>query len=141
MADTVERLEAKRTALLQAVAETGDMRPGSITETFRRCGKANCACAGPGQRGHGPFYAFTRRVKGKTQTVQLRPGPHLSKLLREVERYHAFRRTCEELVAVNDALCQLRPVAGESESAARQAVKKKLPRSSMRRWRARSTAS
>lgn len=140
MAQALEELETKRAALLQGLSETGDMRQGSITESYRSCGKRNCGCAHPKHPGHGPFYAFTRKVNGKTQTIQLRPGPELSKLLREVETYHTFRRAIEELVEVNDAICRLRPVEVEAESAPRQALKKKLPRSSKRRWRARSSS-
>jgi hypothetical protein len=137
MAETLEALETKRAALLRALSETGDMRQGSISESYRSCGKRNCGCASPKHPGHGPFYAFTRKVDGKTQTVQLRPGPELSKLLREVETYHQFRRAIEDLVEVNEAICRLRPVATEAESSQRHALKKKLPRSSRRRWRAR----
>jgi len=139
MADTLEELETRRTALLRALAETGDMRQGSITECYRPCGKSNCACVGPKHPGHGPFYAFTRKVGGKTQTIQLRPGPQLTKLLREVDTYHQFRRKIEDLVEVNEAICRLRPVEETTESPQRQALKKKLPKSSRRRWRARSS--
>lgn len=44
MANTSERLEGKRAALLEQLAATGDMRRGSITETYRRCGQPDCAC-------------------------------------------------------------------------------------------------
>ncbi len=139
MAQTLEELETRRTALLCALAETGDMRQGSITESYRPCGKSNCACVEPKHPGHGPFYAFTRKVGGKTQTIQLRPGPELTKLLREVDTYHQFRRKIEDLVEVNEAICRLRVVEETTESAPRQALKEKLPRSSRRRWRARSS--
>lgn len=139
MAETLEQLETKRAALLRALADTGDMRQGSITESYRPCGKGNCACAETAHGGHGPFYAFTRKVGGKTQTIQLRPGSELTKLLREVETYHEFRRAIEDLVAVNEAICCLRPVE-EAESPQRRALKKKLPKSSRRRWREKSSA-
>lgn len=140
MGERLEQWESKRAALLTALAETGDMRQGSISETYRRCGKGNCACAQARHGGHGPFYAFTRKVGGKTQTIQLRPGPALTKLLREVARYHQFRRLVEDLVEVNEAICRLRPVEVVEEPPERRAVKKKLPRSSMRRWRGRWSA-
>ena len=120
MAETLEELETKRTALLGALSATGDMRQGSITESYRSCGKSNCGCAHQKHPGHGPFYAFTRKVDGKTHTIQLRPGPDLSKLLREVETYHQFRRAIEDLVEVNEAICRLRPVDDQAESPQRQ---------------------
>lgn len=139
MAEALEELETRRRALLRSLAETGDMRQGSITESYRPCGKSNCACVEPKHPGHGPFYAFTRKVGGKTQTIQLRPGPELTKLLGEVGTYHQFRRQVEDLVEVNEAICRLRPVEETTESAQRQGLKKKLPKSSRRRWRARSS--
>jgi len=33
------------------------------------CGKPSCACHGTPPRLHGPYYQWTRKVKGKTQTV------------------------------------------------------------------------
>jgi hypothetical protein len=139
MADTIEQLEGKRAALLEHLAATGDMRRGSITETYRPCGKPDCACTVPEHPGHGPFYAFTRKVGGKTQTVQLRPGARLTKLEREVETYRQFRRTCQELVAVNETICEGRPQEDDRDLAARRTLKKKSPRSSRQRWRTKSS--
>lgn len=112
MTDPLTRLQARRAALLRTLAATGDMRRGSITEVYRSCGKPNCACAAPDHPGHGPYYAFTRKIDGKTKTLQLRPGPVLDKLEREVACYHNFRATCERLIEVNEALCDARPVDG-----------------------------
>jgi len=139
MADSIEQLEDKRAGLLKDLAHTGDMRRGSITETYRSCGKADCACTARAHPGHGPFYAFTRKVGGKTQSVQLRPGARLTKLEREVENYRQFRQTCQELVDVNETLCELRPVDDEGEAAARRTLKKKSPRRSRRRLRSKSS--
>lgn len=110
MSDPVSKLEFDRAALLQALAATGDMRRGSITEVYRSCGKSACACAAADHPGHGPYYAFTKKVEGKTRTLQLRPGPLLEKIEREVTAYRVFRETCERLVLVNEALCDRRPV-------------------------------
>lgn len=140
MADTIDQLEEKRVALLEQLAETGDMRRGSITEAYRSCGKPNCACMVEDHPGHGPFYAFTRKVEGKTQTVQLRPGARLQKLEREVATYRQFRQTCQELVSLNETICESRSVEEAAESGERRALKKKLPRRSKRRSRARSSA-
>jgi hypothetical protein len=122
------------------LAETGDMRRGSITEAYRPCGKADCACTARDHPGHGPFYAYTRKVSGKTKTVQLRPGTRLTRLDREVETYRQFRQACQELVAVNETLCELRPVEEERDVPARRTLKKKLPRSSRQRSRSKSSA-
>ena len=110
MPESIESLEARRSRLLSELAQMGDIRPGSITEVYRRCGKKSCWCAQTDQPGHGPFYAFTRKVRGKTQSVQLRPGPLLSKLQAEVQAYRDFRQRCEEIVALSEKICGARPV-------------------------------
>ena len=46
----VDELERRRAALYARLAATGDFRAGSINETYRRCGKPNCACAQSGRR-------------------------------------------------------------------------------------------
>ena len=106
----IPKVEAERSALLRKLAATGDMRRGSITETYRSCGKPTCACGSADHTGHGPYYAFTRKVGGKTKTLQMRPGPVLSKMEREVGAYKEFRATCDRLVEVNEAICDARPV-------------------------------
>ena len=52
--------------------------------------------------GHGPFYAFTRKVGGQDPDVQLRPGARLTKLEREVETYRPVPPGDQELVEVNE---------------------------------------
>jgi hypothetical protein len=138
MGSAIEELEKRRGSLCEALAQIGDMRRGSISEVYRSCGKPSCACTAADHPGHGPFYAFTRKEAGKTKTLQLREGPRLAKREREVEAYHEFQATCEKLVDVNEAICEARPVA-PVEAAARRGLKRKLPRSSKRRWRRRSS--
>jgi len=109
------------------------MRQGTITEVYRACGKPNCRCANPGDPGHGPYYAFTRKVGGKTKTLQLRAGPSLFKLEGEVEAYRQFRGLCTELVKVNEAICQARTLGDEAASdevkkTSSKSFKKKLRR-------------
>jgi len=132
MTRSLEELESQRAALLRALAQTGDMRRGSINEVFRRCGKANCCCADAGHPGHGPFYAYTTKVAGKTKTLQLRPGALLAKLEREVAEYKHFRATSDRVIEVNEQLCNARPEAAAQEKKrrlARRSSAKSRPRS------------
>lgn len=115
MAKSLEELESQRAGLLRALAQTGDMRRGSINEVYRRCGKDNCACADPTHPGHGPFYAYTTKVAGKTKTLQLRPGALLSKIEREVSEYKHFRATSERVIEVSEQLCNARPMVAAQE--------------------------
>ena len=132
MARSLEGLESQRAGLLRELAQTGDMRRGSINEVYRRCGKDNCACADPTHPGHGPFYAYTTKVEGKTKTLQLRPGALLSKIEREVAEYKHFRATSERVIEVNEQICDARPEAAAQEK------KRRLPRRSSNKSRPRS---
>ena len=108
MSKPLKQLEAERAALLRQLAAAGDMRRGSINEVYRRCGKDNCACANRPHPGHGPYYAYTTKVDGKTHTLQLRPGPRLATLEQEVAEYKRFRATSDQVIAVNEQICNAR---------------------------------
>lgn len=107
----LEQLQAEKLNLITELTQAGDMRRGSITEVFRRCGKDNCACAAADHDGHGPYYAYTVKVDAKTKTLQLRPGPLLSKLEREVDEYKKFRETADRVIEISEQICDARPVA------------------------------
>lgn len=102
-------LEDQRARLYAQLAATGDFRRGSVSENYRRCGKANCVCAHPGHRGHGPRYLWTRSVAGgKTKGRQV-AGPELGKVRRELATYQQFVAVSEQIVAVSEAVCEARP--------------------------------
>ncbi len=132
MAPSTEALERRRAEILREMQGLGEMRRGSIVEQYLKCGKTPCCCQTPGHRGHGPYFTFTRKVQGKTQTRQLRPGPLLAKLRQEVETYHRFRRLSEQLVEVNERLCERRPVGAAAPGVGPTEVKKTSPRPSRR---------
>ena len=54
--------------MLDQLASVGEMRAGSLTARFRRCGKSGCHCARPDDPGHGPVLSLTRHENGKTVT-------------------------------------------------------------------------
>lgn len=106
----LDDLEQQRAGLYAQLAGTGDFRPGSVNETWRRCGKPNCACAQPGHPGHGPRYLWTRSAAGKTRSRQL-AAAELDKVRREVANYQQFVAVTEQIVQVNEAICEARPVS------------------------------
>ena len=131
-------LEQQRAELYERLAATGDFRPGSINPTFRRCGKPNCACARPGHPGHGPRCLWTRSVGGKTRTRQL-AAAELAKVRAELANYKEFAALSEQIVEVNEAICEARPVtpaaqqppagpAGERGGSARRSPRRPRPR-------------
>lgn len=108
---SLPELEQQRAQLYRRLAATGDLRPGSLNPTYRKCGKSNCACARPGHPGHGPRWLWTRSAGGKTRTRQLSAG-ELDKVRAELANYKRFVELSEQIVEVNEAICEARPVAG-----------------------------
>ena len=112
---SLPELEQQRARLYARLAATGDLRPGSINATWRRCGKPNCACAQPGRPGHGPRWLWTRSAGGRTRTRQLSPG-ELDKVRAELAAYKEFAALSEQIVAVNEAICEARPVLAAGQA-------------------------
>ncbi len=135
MADSREALERRRTEILTQMQRLGDMRRGSVVEQYLPCGKPRCCCKKPGHPGHGPYFAFTRKVEGKTKTRQLRAGPLLEKVRKEVDTFHRFRELSKRLLEINEEICERQPVEAE------RAVKKTSRRHSGRKSSRKSTAS
>jgi hypothetical protein len=108
---SLPELEQRRASLYQDLAATDDFQRGSITANYRRCGKPNCVCADPGHPGHGPRHLLTRSVAGKTEAWQLGPGPALEKARREVATHKRFVTLSQQIVEVNEQICEARPVS------------------------------
>jgi hypothetical protein len=56
----------KIAAELAAIARTGMVLPGSITQRRTRCGRPNCGCHADPPRLHGPYWQWTRKIAAKT---------------------------------------------------------------------------
>jgi hypothetical protein len=53
-------------AELAAIAASGKVLPGSITQRRTHCGHRNCACHADPPRLHGPYWQWTRKVAART---------------------------------------------------------------------------
>lgn len=119
----LEELEGQRARLYAELAAMGDFRRGSISENYRRCGKASCVCAGEDHRGHGPRLLWTRTVRGaRTRGRQLAAG-EVDKVRAELARYAEFAAVAEQIVEVNEAICEARPVRPQAERSGPEAEK------------------
>ena len=130
MPDSVVDLEGRRATVQGQIAQLGDMRSGSITGTGGRCGNANCHCHRAGDPGHGPYFRLTRKVQGKTVTATFSTPASLAKAQREVAECQRFRELGEQLLEVNEKICQLRPVAETVPSAQEKKRRKRSNRKS-----------
>jgi hypothetical protein len=61
-------------AELAAIARSGMVLPGSITQRRTRCGRRNCGCHADPPRLHGPYWQWTRKVAARTICRWLSPG-------------------------------------------------------------------
>lgn len=88
-----------RAEIAGRLAEAGFALPGSLLERTMRCGKPNCACKADPPKLHGPYHQWTRKVDGKTMTINLtdeqleRYGPWLA----ETQRLRMLLSELEEL--------------------------------------------
>lgn len=90
--------QAARAAIAARLAQAGFALPGSLIERTARCGKANCSCKADPPKLHGPYHQWTRKIDGKTSTINLtddqleRYGPwfaeaqRLRRLLNDLEQ-------------------------------------------------------
>jgi hypothetical protein len=130
MPETLPQLEKQRVEVVQEIAGLGDFRRGSITSFIARCGKTNCACHQPGHPGHGPNFRLTRKVQGKTVTETFANPAALRKAQREVAGFHRFQALSQDLVEVNEKICQLRPVEEETSNQPEKKRRKRFGRKS-----------
>lgn len=106
---SLEDLEAQRRELIEMLAEVGDFRRGSVSYSYRRCGKANCACARtPGHPGHGRLMWTRTGPDGKTRGRLIKPTEE-QKVRSELENYHRYAGISDQIVEVNEAICEARP--------------------------------
>ena len=122
MQESLPELEARRAELYARLPESGDLRRGSVSENYRRCGKGNCACAQPEHPGHGPRLLWTRTGPGgKTIGRQLAPQ-EVDKVRRELAAYREFATLSEAILAVNEEICEARPPSPLAEGASTSAA-------------------
>lgn len=118
MNSDLDQLCSERELLYQQLTHTGDFRRGSINTHYRRCGKANCACAQPDHPGHGPQYLLTTKVNGKTVSRNLRSGLQLERIKYEVSNHQKFREIIREIIEINERICDLKDSEGQADAEA-----------------------
>jgi hypothetical protein len=109
---SLPELEAVRDQLYAQLSRVGDFRRGSVSENYRKCGKPNCACAGPDHPGHGPRFLWTRSAGRRKTTGRQLASAEVAKVRREVARHAEFEALSEQITEVNEKICEARPVTG-----------------------------
>jgi len=94
----------RRERLLRQLPDLREILRGSLVERYRRCGRANCRCARPGERGHGPaYYLMVTVASGKTVQVYV-PKEHKEQVAQWVENFQRARQALEEMSTLNRQL-------------------------------------
>lgn len=107
--DSLDGLEQQRDRLYRELATAGDFRRGSISENYRRCGKPNCVCAQPDHPGHGPRFLWTRTVAGRGTRGRQLSAAEVDKVRVELANYQRFAAVSQQIVEVNEEICEARP--------------------------------
>jgi hypothetical protein len=68
-----EKFQARIRQIKQEIRSLGYVVKGTVVKTYAVCGKPSCHCARKGDRGHGPYYFWSRLVKGKLVRTALKP--------------------------------------------------------------------
>lgn len=90
-----QSLLLRRLATLATVAV-----PGTLVETFVKCGTPTCGCATDPTRRHGPHtYLKFKDARGKATAIYV-PQPHVAEVRRAVDAWKALWETS---VALGDA--------------------------------------
>jgi len=126
MSETLSSLERKRDQLYKRLQDIGDFRRGTVSVLYRKCGKKNCACAQEGHPGHGPLYLWNATIGGKSYAKNVKLGPDMEKYQEEITNHQNFQKLCNEIVEINEQICNLRPVRVIEDENELAALKKKL---------------
>src|SRR6202790_4506424 len=134
MTISLKALFEKREQLKAGLTQISDLRRGSLTARFRKCGKPNCHCAQKDSPGHGPCYSLTHRTGGKTVTQVIPPGAAVERAKAQLAEYRRFRNLVRELIAVSEQICSAQLRVPEA-LVAEESKKKPLRRSTGQRRR------
>ena len=107
MSASISELEARRDRLRAELGAVGDLRPGTLVERYRKCGKPSCHCAREGDPGHGPVWTLVFNAQGKSKTRVI-PPEAVAETRAQIEECRRLRRLTGELIEVSEGLCHAR---------------------------------
>ena len=98
---TLAAINKKINSLKDELASIEYILRGSIKKVFNKCGKKECICHRDPDKFHGPYYHFTKKVKGKTT------GKHYSKEEAEflepyLKKYNRVNEIIQEISTLSD---------------------------------------
>lgn len=104
--DRVRKYEEAYAELRRELAHAGFLWVGTVTHQTAICGKSTCACRSDKARRHGPYYVWTRKVRGKTVTRFLTEAE--GKLYTEwIQNRRRLDRTIKKMMSISKHLAPL----------------------------------
>lgn len=61
---SISELQARRDRLPVEPGAAGELRPSTLVERYRKCGKPSCHCAREGNPGLGPIWTLVFNAQG-----------------------------------------------------------------------------
>ena len=98
--DKSKRIERRIAKIKQALADLGDMRPGSLSTQTRSWGGQYCQLS------------YTHLGKGHTQYI---PQERLKEVKRQLANYRKFRDLTQEWVTLAIELCKLKTTQADQD--------------------------
>ena len=124
MQNTKTTLEQQRENILEQIASLQPFRRGTVSTNYRKCGKPTCHCTQSEEYRHGPQHLWNATIDGKSVAKHLRTEEEMKKYQEETQRHKQFVELCQQLIQINEQICELpTPVFCEETH---EAVKKKL---------------
>ncbi len=96
---TAADVAARRRQITDQIAALGPTLPGSLVTRTSRCANPGCRCRAEPPMLHGPYWAWTRTIDGKTATRSL--------TAEQAERYQPWFDNARRLRELVDELKQL----------------------------------
>ena len=87
------------------LGSVGFALPGTVLERRVRCGKKGCRCRADPPQLHGPYYQWTRKVAGKTET-RLLSAAQMARYGSWFENAKRLRTLTSELEALSLEIAQ-----------------------------------
>jgi hypothetical protein len=104
--DAEQRAAARAIAAeLAAIARSGEVLAGSITERRTHCGRPGCRCMAEPPRPHGPYYIWTRKLRAKTVGRWL-SADQAAEYRRWTDNHRRLKQLFGELEAIGEAAFQ-----------------------------------
>lgn len=102
----IQALERKIEKIKHQIAALGPLRPGSLSQQFNVCGKADCRCKVTPPRKHGPYYQLSYNWQGRSSTHFVR-REHLQIVQEQLRNYRRLRDLVETWATLGMELSQL----------------------------------